>query len=154
LYIFYKAEDHNLVIKDSLNNEIDIASEDRVELFLSKDNTMEEYFCVEIDPLGRILDYRASYYRKFDDQWDVDGIQVASKIDSQSYQIEVAIPLKSIAEMGIDISKDFYVGLFRADFENSVSGIKENWLSWVNPKITKPDFHVPEALGRFHFAKK
>jgi hypothetical protein len=153
LYFFYKAVDQSLVIKDSLNNEMDIAFEDRVELYLSKDNTMKEYFCFEIDPLGRVLDYKASYYRILDDQWNVDGIQVASRIDSGSYQIEVAIPLNSLAEMGIDISKDFYAGLFRAEFENSISGIKENWLSWINPGISKPDFHVPEALGIFRFKK-
>lgn len=154
LYCYYKVVDKNLVIKDSLNNEIDIASEDRVELFLSKDNTLKEYFCLEIDPLGRVLDYKASFYRKFDDLWDVEGIKVAGKIDSESYQIKIAIPLKSIAEMGIDISKEFYAGLFRADFENLVSGIKENWISWVDPGNTTPDFHVPGAFGKFHFVKK
>ena len=153
LYCYYKAMDKNLVIKDSLNNEIDIASEDRVELFLSKDNTLKEYFCFEIDPLGRVLDYKASYYRKFEDQWDVEGIQVADKIDSESYQIEVAIPLKTIAEMGLDISKEFFVGLFRADFENLAPGIKENWISWVDLGTTTPDFHLPEAFGKFHFVK-
>jgi chondroitin AC lyase len=154
LYISYTAVDQNLVIKDSLQNESDIAYEDRVELFLSKDTTMKEYFCFEIDPSGRVLDYKASYYRIFDDKWNVSGIQVASGINSESYQIEAAIPLNSIAEMGIDISKDFYVGLYRADFENLTSGIKENWLSWVNPEVSKPDFHIPETLGIFRFSKK
>lgn len=154
LYILFQAMDHNMVIKDSISNEIDIAKEDRVEIFISKNKTMDEYFCIEIDPLGRVLDYRASYYRKFDDQWCIDGILVGSKIYPESYKVEVSIPLKSIAKMGVDISADFYVGLFRADLENAVSGLKENWLSWVDPKTPKPDFHVPEALGLFHFAKK
>jgi len=154
LYIFYKAEDQNLVIKDSLNIEQDIEFEDRVEVYFAKDNTMKEYFCLEIDPSGRLLDYKAAYYRKFDNQWNVKGIRITSRIDSGSYQMEVAIPLTSIAEMGIDISKDFYAGLYRAEFENSASGIKENWLSWIDPKISKPDFHIPETLGIFRFSKK
>ncbi len=151
LYISYTAADQNLVIKDSLQNEMDIASEDRVELFLSNDTTMKEYFCFEIDPLGRVLDYKASYYRIFDDKWNVSGIRVVSRINSESYQIEAAIPLNSIAGMGIDISKDFYVGLFRADFNKLSSGKEENWLAWINPRTPNPDFHVPKALGIFHF---
>ncbi len=155
LYILFQAaEDQNLVISDSIINEIDIAKEDRVEIYFSKNKTMEEYFCVEVDPLGRVLDYSAAYHRKFDDQWDIDGMLVGSKLYPKSYQVEVAIPLKSLAKMGIDISADFYVGLYRADLENSVSGLKENWLSWVDPKISEPDFHVPETLGLFHFAEK
>lgn len=153
LYINFRTEDQNLVFKDSIDSEIDIASEDRVELFLSKNTSMEEYFCIEIDPLGRILDYMANYYRKFDDKWNVDGIQTASKIYSEGYQVEVAIPLNCIEKMGIDISRDFYVGLFRADFEKSVSGLKEHWLSWIELKIPEPDFHVPDALGIFRFSK-
>lgn len=154
LYIFFQAMDHNMVIKDSIRNEIDISKEDRVELFISKNKTMDEYFCIEIDPLGRVLDYRASYYRKFDDKWNIDGILVGSKIYPESYQVEFSIPLKSLIKMGVNISEDFYVGLFRADLENSVSGLKENWLSWVDPKTPEPDFHVPQALGLFHFNYK
>ncbi len=154
LYMNFQAKDQNLIYIDSISNEIDIASEDRVELFLSKNNTMEDYFCIEIDPLGRVLDYRASYYRKFDDIWNVDGILTGSKISSGSYQVEVAIPLNSLEKMGINISKDFYVGLFRADLENSISGLKESWISWIDPGSHNPDFHIPKALGLFHFNQK
>jgi len=152
-HFLYLAEDINLVIKDTFRSEIDVTSEDRVELFISKNKSMDEYFCLEIDPLGRILDYKASYYREFDEKWNVEGIKIISNFIPTSYTIEVSIPLESIESMGIDISKDFYMGLFRADYEKTDSGLKENWLSWVKPKIEKPDFHVPEALGIFRFMK-
>jgi hypothetical protein len=151
LYIYYKAEDENQVIKDSVVYEMDIASEDRIELFFSNNKNMKDYFCLEIDPLGRMLDYKASFYRKFDNKWDIDGIRIASKINLNNYQIEAAIPLQSLLKIDIDISKDLFVGLFRADFNKTASGNEENWLSWVNPQTQHPDFHVPKALGIFHF---
>ena len=50
-----------------------MAKEDRVELFFSNLTTLSEYYCIEIDPLGRILDYSAKHNRKFDENWDVKG---------------------------------------------------------------------------------
>jgi hypothetical protein len=156
LYILFQVEDQNLLIKDSIINESGIVAEYRVEFYFSKNNKMDEYFCIEIDPLGRVLDYKASYYRKFNNQWNIDGIIFGSKVYPKSYHLEISIPLKSITKMGIDISTDFYVGLFRADLENSVLGSKgnENWLSWINPKTPEPYFHIPGTLGIFQFNKK
>lgn len=154
LYINFTTVDKNMVIKDSIIQEIDIASEDRVEVFLSSDITMKEYYCIEIDPVGRILDYKASFYRKFDDTWNLDGIQSTSKISSEGYQVKLTIPLYFLREKGINTDKDFYAGLFRADFEMSDSGLKEHWLSWIELKNPEPDFHVPEALGIFRFSVK
>lgn len=42
------------------------------------------------------------------------------------------------------------LGLFRAEFygqEKATHGKSpDNWLSWVRPDVTQPDFHVPGAF--------
>ena len=151
LYILFQAEDLNLIIKDTITKELDITEEDRLELYFSKDITMEDYYCLEIDPLGRILDYQASFYRNFNNHWNINRIQIAGNIFKEAYQLEIAIPVNCINEMGIDISEDFYIGLFRADLEDSSSVIKENWISWRDPQSPEPDYHIPEALGLIRF---
>lgn len=48
----------------------DLEREDRVELYFSPTADLSKpYYCAEIDPLGRVLDYRAAYYRDFDYSW-------------------------------------------------------------------------------------
>ncbi len=153
-YLFYKADEKTLLMKDLFTEEMDVAYGDRVEMFFSKDPSMKEYYCLEIDPAGHILDYKASYYRKFDNNWNIEGIKIAGKTDAGSFQIEVAIPLRTISGLGIDISHDVFAGLYRADFVKTGTDIKESWISWVDPKTPKPDFHVPASLGIFHFAGK
>jgi hypothetical protein len=153
MYFCFDARDKDLVVMDSLLMETDIAKGDRVELFLSPDTTMQHYFCIEIDPRGRLLDYAASYYRNFDDKWNVQGIIARSQVSDESYQVEVAIPLTNFRKMGIDLSKDVYIGVFRAQLEKNGAEVKEHWLTWIDPSTAEPDFHVPGALGVFRFQK-
>ena len=149
LYFLFYSKDSNLVVLENISEEQDIAKEDRIEIYLSASESLDEYFCFEVDPYGRVLDYKAKFYRKFDRKWNINQLIVESKITDDGFNTAMAIPLKALKEMNIDISKHFYVGLFRADLENSSSGLKENWISWVEPKTSEPDFHVPEALGLF-----
>jgi len=39
---------------------------DRVELFFAKQAALNDYWCIEIDPSGRVHDYHAKHCRKFD----------------------------------------------------------------------------------------
>ena len=41
---------------------VNVVCEDRVELLFALDEELAEYFCLEIDPLRRVLDYRDSHY--------------------------------------------------------------------------------------------
>ena len=149
LYSIFYSKDSNLVVLENISEEMDIAKEDRIEIYLSASESMDEYFCFEVDPYGRVLDYKAKFYRKFDGEWNINQLIVESKINDDGFNTAIAIPLKALKEMNIDVSRKFYVGLFRADLEDSSSGLKENWISWIKPKTSEPDFHVPEALGFF-----
>lgn len=153
-YFSFVVEDKNaFIVLDSLLDKKDISKEERVEIYFSKNKTLKEYFCIEIDPKGRILDYKASFYRKFDESWFLKGAKCVGEIFVNRYQIEAAIPLEFLNEMGIDYDEDFFVGLFRADLKKlSNSSISESWISWIDPKTNIPDFHVPEAFGVFRFS--
>ena len=125
-------------------NELTVAKEDRVELFFSSNADLNQYFCIEMDPLGQVLDYSAKYYQKFNERWNFKGIKIASQLTAQGYVIEGRILLKELKRMGI--KKSFHLGVFRADFRNN-NPDDVVWYSWIDPQSASPDFHIPTAFG-------
>ena len=93
------------------------------------------------------------------------------------YVVEGRIPLKNLAAVlqlpailpGVKIR----CGLYRAEFSHDRSGRPvdqkktlhnlgrkiegpppiEEWISWVDPKVKEPDFHIPASLGWLEFDK-
>jgi hypothetical protein len=39
-------------------------------------------------------------------------------------------------------------GVFPGRFPAGANGIKERWISWCDPGVPDPDFHIPVSLGR------
>lgn len=125
-------------------NELSVESEDRVELFFSSDTTLAKYYCIEIDPKGNVLDYSAKYYRDFNQSWNFNSKELASKITDDGYIVEGKISLNELN--GLGISNPFYLGIFRADFKSNMAD-DVTWFSWIKPKSPAPDFHIPSAFG-------
>ena len=69
LYFAFRVADADIVVLDKLHDKQDAVLEDRVEMFFSRDPQMQDYFGLEIDSRGRVLDYRAKYYRQLDFKW-------------------------------------------------------------------------------------
>jgi len=90
--------------------------------------------------------------------------------------VEGRIPLKDIMALGfppVQPGTKVRFGIYRAEFSHDRSGRKieqhetahnlgrkiegpppiEEWISWVDPKISEPDFHVPASLGWLEFVK-
>jgi len=152
MYCLFEVKDTTLVQSDTLREELDITKEDRVEIYFSKDRNMMEYYCLEVDPQGRILDYRASYYRLFDYSWDISGARSCGTIIPGGYRIEFSIPLNGLPYFKSGQPLSIYVGLFRADLRvDQNKKLAEHWISWIDPNTGKPDFHVPKSLGIFQF---
>lgn len=152
LYFQFIANDTDLVVLDQLTNERDIEKEDRVELFFSKDDQMKEYYCFEIDPKGRTLSYKASHYRQFDFDWEVPGrYSVAARITPNGYTVEGAIPLSFLKPLSANGM--IYFGAYRAAFSIQNDVLVENWLTWIDPNVAEPDFHVPSSLTSLYFNK-
>ena len=147
LYFLFEVADNSINLYTS-DNENDVARGDRVELFFSGEKTLDRYYCLEISPAGAILDYRARYYRVFDNAWQLKELQVAGHITGRGYVVEGRIPLESLWTMTGGKTSTLYAGVFCADYY----GTEEKevvWHSWVDPHVPKPDFHIPAAFGVF-----
>lgn len=154
LLFAFQCEDGDLVLRGTLpEKEMAVSQGDRVELFFAKDAALKEYYCFEMSPAGTVLDYRASFYRKFDDSWDCPGLVLAAGTRRGGYVVEGSIPLTTLRELcGADLlqGEPILVGAFRAEYSHTKTGTPEEaWISWVHPKAEKPDFHIRSALGTF-----
>jgi len=149
--------DGKIVVEERFDTELVVDTEDRVEIFFAGNLDLNRYYCVEIDPHGRIHDYVASYYRKFDSEWDLAELKVKSLVTNSGYTIEAQVSLESLFSSVLpETAKDgeFYVGLYRAEFSRDNNGeLVQEWVSWVNPDSKTPDFHIPSSFGLFYCDK-
>ncbi len=157
LYFAFDVEDGDIVLAEDYRSKEDVVREDRVELFLARDDELANYFCVEIDPLGRVLDYRASSYRQFDFSWTFRGLDVMGQPTEEGYRVEGLIPLRSLELLGFPSpggDQAIKFGIYRADFRHT-DGPEwtESWMSWVDPQTAEADFHVPESFGQLYLRK-
>ena len=176
LYFTFRVQDADIVVLDQLRDEEDEVFEDRVEVYLSRDDHLKDYYCFEVDSRGRAFDYRGSFYRQLDTKWKFAGLETRGSTLPNGYEIEGLIPLKSLATLGFPAIRPgvkIRCGLYRAEFSHDRSGRKveqkeslhnlgrkvegpppiEEWISWVDPKVTEPDFHIPATLGWLEFVK-
>ena len=133
------------------NNKLEVTKSERVELFFRSNEKMQPYYCLEMDPKGRILDYKANFYRQFDRNWQwPESLNIQTKIEKQHYNLQGKISLSVLDKLGILKNNKIEVGVYRGhciELKDSKAIIK--WISWVDPKTKKPDFHVPSSFGVF-----
>jgi hypothetical protein len=170
LYFAFRVHDEDIVVLDKLRDKGDVVFEDRVEMFFSVDDRMVHYYCLEIDPRGRVYDYGGSFYRKVDPQWSWPGLDSKATLVSQGYIVEGRMTLAGFETLGFPRLRPgvrIRCGLYRAEFSHDRSGRRvepvdsrhthgrqldgpppiEEWISWVDPRTKEPDFHVPSSLG-------
>jgi hypothetical protein len=135
----------NTPVTFQFENELTVAKEDRVELFFSNDTTLDNYYCIEMDPNGNILDYSAKFYRQFNESWNFTSKEIATKVIENGYIVEGRISLDELRKLGI--TEQYYLGVFRADFKSSDPS-DVTWYSWIKPNSKEPDFHIPSAFGQ------
>ena len=175
-YFTFRAQDADIFVLDRLRDEQDAVFEDRVEIYLCRDERMKNYFCFEVDSRGRAFDYRAQFYRRFDSSWNFPGLETKASPLPDGYEVEGRIPLKSLVALGFPAARPgvrIRCGLYRAEFSHDRSGRPiaqreslhnlgrqiegppplEEWMSWVDPKTKEPDFHVPASLGWLEFTR-
>ncbi len=128
-YFAFRVEDADIVVDDGDDEEA-VARGDRVELFFAPNSALDDYVCFEIDPSGRGLDYRASYYRELDFDSDLPELVVAATLTETGYIVEGRIPQAAFRDAGLPT-------------------LAAEWISWVTPSSEEPDFHIPSAFGWF-----
>ncbi len=150
-YFSFNVQDDDIVAEEKFGTESVVDREDRVEIFFARSSKLEKYFCLEVDPRGRVHSYSASYHRKLDSSWDCAGLRAAASITEQGYAVEGAIALKTFESLGLPVpgrERMLTAGLFRADFAHGSDGeLEKHWISWVDLSKEKPDFHVHAAFG-------
>lgn len=150
--------DSNIVQVDNVMSENDVARGDRVEIFFSGDTTLANYYCIEINPSGEVLDYNAKFYRQFDEGWDLDKLQVSSHINDSGYVVKGKIPISFLDSIQLGADDDYIdllIGVYRANY-NELDEDPNNvqWITWISPETSFPDFHVKESFSKLKIRKK
>ena len=156
LCFLYTVEDSEVVRRSVINEEMDIADEDRVVFGFSPEDHLAPYYFFEIDSKGRVLDYEAKYYRHFDESWDCDGLEVFAKDTDHGYTVEGKFPLDSLRTMNV-LRPDgtLLAGFFRGDYvKDGDDDSNHVWISWIYPQTKDPDLHIRSAFGTLRIEDK
>ncbi|MCR4922202.1 MAG: hypothetical protein K5945_10945 [Bacteroidaceae bacterium] len=141
-YFRFQVPDETITLQEPFLKKLDVCNEDRAEIFLSATPGMETYYCMEIDPQGRALDYVTNYYRQFDYDWSFQSLQIETIVESDKYFVAGRLSTAEMLQLGI-LAKEFYMGVFRADFDGPEHVV---WYSLLRVEREKADFHIPEML--------
>ena len=151
LYCLFEVTDHRIHIDDpDSRDKRAVIKSSRAEIFFRKDENLSPYYCLEIDPSGRVYDYQARYHRQFDPRWSWPQGELVVKThrDATGYTIEVAISKTSLRALNLLRGDHLEAGVFRADcLPNGKDMPDFKWASWAKPSSPTPDFHIPSAFG-------
>ncbi len=145
--------DSDVVLGEGADAMQKVIGSDRVEIFFSTGPELNPYFGIELDPRGEVLAYEARFHRQMNWNWTCEGLVVAASLTDMGYIVEGRIPLATFRTLGClhrdDSGEYLHAGLYRAEFSHDPGGgpVIEDWMSWVDPQVTTPDFHVPTSFG-------
>lgn len=160
LYFAFDVEDPNTVIFEKVHDEMMIARQDRVELFFAQapidkakaDGSYPNYFALEMDYQGRTLSIKADSQKNRDVSWDMQTLETKGNLTDKGYVLEGKIALKELRDLDLIHDNKIQTGVYRAEF--SIINGKEvaQWITWVDPKTEKPNFHINSSFGTFVLA--
>jgi len=159
LYLRYDVKDDGILINLKTGKKQDVINSDRVEIFFRTNDKLDQYYCLEIDPNGLVLDYSAKYYREFDFSWawPKKHLFVKANLNHDGYRVDVKISLESLQNLGLLHDNIIEAGIFRGDCirlpTEGETSANIKWISWVKPKTKTPDFHVPSSFGILELKK-
>lgn len=131
-------------INDSINNS------DRVELFFRSDACLNPYYCLEIDPTARIMDFKAKPNKEFDFNWNWPSkeIEIKSSTHQNYFIVEIAISIKSLKDLKLIKNGQIETGIYRAKYnQQKNNSFQPIWITWVNPNTATPNFHTSSSFG-------
>ena len=144
LFLFrFDVQDSTLALKGDFAGEMDVEPEDRAEIFFSHPGELDTYVGAEMDPAGHILDYKCTFYRQFDYDWDFRTLDYLHEIRPDGYSIAGSVTLEELSEFGVDMSAGFRMGVFRADYRPDGEVV---WYSMKSTDDESPDFHQPKVF--------
>lgn len=142
-YFLYTVVDSTITLCEPFTVETDVNPEDRIEIFFCADSAMTDtYYCAEIDPLGRVMDYSCRYYREIDYEWNFRTLETVGKLTPNGYFVGGKVAKKEIMDLGMN-PQALWLGVFRDDFGSFEEPI---WYSVIPTDDVNPDFHKPDIL--------
>ena len=147
--------DDDIVLGEGDDSKTQVIGSDRVELFFAVDRNLSRYYSLEMDPRGVVLDYAAKYHREMDWDWSIADLELETDMRDDGYSVAGSLSLAELDELGCihtdsDGARFLIAGAYRAEFHRDAEGrVIEDWIAWVDPQVTTPDFHVPSSFGRF-----
>ena len=161
LYFQYTVTDANVAI--GTDPERAILDSDRVEIFLAKDANLSRYYTMEIDPKARVFSAEASYdmanqkRASLDSHWAWKGLETKASLTDSGYIVEGKLPLQTLTDLSLWQNKQqtqLLCALMRAEFTQQADGkLDMGWMTWIDPKTPKPNFHNPQTFGRCQLVK-
>jgi hypothetical protein len=153
LFCSFKVDDNKVHIDTTDNTKNSINNSDRVELFFRANERLNPYYCLEIDPSSRIMDFKAKLNKEFDFKWNWSqkDILIKSEIQKDFFTIEVAISLASLTHLGLIKEGSIQTGIYRAKYSKQENGsYLPTWITWVNPNTETQNFHTPTSFGQLN----
>ena len=151
-YFRFDVEDDNVLTHVKDDHKMEVVDSDRVEIFFRQDEKLNPYYCLEMDARGRVLDYVTRYYRDFDYEWQwpgSDNLNIKASQSKEGYIVEGAISLSSLKDLGLLKANVLEAGLYRGYCMRLPNPEAElRWISWINPAVKEPDFHIPSSFGK------
>ena len=143
-FFWFEVSDTTLTFSEPFTGERDVDPEDRVEVFFAADPKLEQpYYCAEIDALGRIMDYKARFYRDFDFGWNFLTMEARGEVTPWGYRVTGSVAREELRSLGMDLEGGFWMGVFQGEAE---PGGPIRWFSLVPTDDAKPDFHQPKVF--------
>ena len=156
LFFCFKVHDSEIHIDNKDDSVESIGNSDRVELFFRTNERLNPYYCLEIDPTPRIMDFIAYPNKNFNFNWNwpKKDILVKSQIVNDYFIVEGQISMASLKEFNLVKNNKIEAGIYRAKFNKQENlTFEPTWISWVNPNTETPNFHTPTSFGEFHLVK-
>ncbi|MHC0445576.1 carbohydrate-binding family 9-like protein [Flavobacterium sp. 3-218] len=151
-YFNFRVFDTDVYIDQKDDSVDSICNSDRVELFFRSNDSLNPYYCLEIDPSTRLLDFHALPNKVFDYEWKwpQNHIKLESSSDEVSFTVAGAISIESLKELDLVHNNTIETGVYRAKFSKDEKGeYQPTWISWVNPNTAEPNFHIASSFGKF-----
>jgi len=150
LYCLFEVSDDKVYVFRDKNDKSEVGASSRAEIFFRIDDRLTPYYCLEMDPVGRVMDYKANHYRQFDLKWSWPAGQLVVKTEMRNdgYTVELAVSKASLKQLGLLGDHSLEAGLFRGDcIPKEVGEPDFRWISWVKPDSKTPDFHIASSFG-------
>lgn len=150
LFFCFHITDSEIHIDNTDNSFDSINVSDRVELFFRVSTSLNPYYCLEIDPSPRIMDFKVFPNKNFDFNWNWPrpGLLVKSYSNSKGFSVEGKISMTSLKALNLLHDEKIETGIFRAKYYKTKDlSYCPIWMTWVDPEIESPNFHTPSSFG-------